>query len=311
VVTNIATALILLYVLSRLLLRPRLEFDARFSGGMIGTSYPLMINHLLATMFWRVDVTLLQPMKGNTVVGWYTTAYRFLDALVIIPSTFTVAIFPLMSRYAEEARDSLVRTYTTALKVLIIVSLPIALLTTFYADVIILIVGGNAYLPHAAIALRILVWSIPFGFVNSVTQYVLIAIDKQRFLTGAFMIGASFNLIANLLFIPTFGYQAAAVITILSEFVLLLPFYYGVRKHLSVIPWAGLVWRPIAGTLLGGAVLWLLGDISFLLAIPLSLAVYVVCLIVTGTFSPQDIALMKRLLPARVRPAEQTTQPPE
>jgi O-antigen/teichoic acid export membrane protein len=86
VLTNIATALILLYLLIRLLLRPRLEFDPGFSRGMVGNSYPLMINHLLATMFWRVDVTLLQPMKGDAVVGWYTTAYRFLDALVIIPS---------------------------------------------------------------------------------------------------------------------------------------------------------------------------------------------------------------------------------
>ncbi|MDH4207960.1 MAG: flippase, partial [Anaerolineae bacterium] len=311
VVTNIATVLILLYLVAHFLLRPRVEFDPRFSSGMIGTSYPLMINHLLATMFWRLDITLLQPMKGDAVVGWYTTAYRFLDALVIIPSTFTVAIFPLMSRYAQEARGALVRTYTTALKVLIIVSLPIALLTTFYAEPIILIVGGDAYLPHAAIALRILVWSIPFGFINSLTQYVLIAIDKQRFLTGAFVIGASFNLIANLVFIPTFSYQAAAVITILSEFVLLLPFYYGVRKHLSPIPWARLTSRPIAGTLLSAAVLWLLRDISFLFVIPICLAVYVGCLIATGTFSPEDVALMKRLLPVRVRPAGQTPSAPE
>ena len=311
VLTNIATALILLYLVIRLLLRPRLEFDPGFSRGMVGTSYPLMINHFLATMFWRVDVTLLQPMKGDAVVGWYTTAYRFLDALVIIPSTLTVALFPLMSRYAREARGALVRTYTTSLKVLIIISLPIALLTTFYAEAIILIVGGDAYLPHAAIALRILVWSIPFGFINSVTQYVLIAIDKQRFLTGAFVIGASFNLIANLLLIPVFSYQAAAATTILSEFVLLLPFYYGVRKHLSPIPWAGLTWRPVAGTLLAAAVLWLLRDVSFLLLIPVCLAAYGGFLIVTGTFSRDDIALMRQLLPGRIRPAPPTPQAPE
>jgi O-antigen/teichoic acid export membrane protein len=301
VATNILTALILLFLLLRLILRPRLEFDARFNREMVGTSYPLMINHLLANLFWRVDVTLLQPMKGDTVVGWYTTAYRFLDALNIIPSTFTVAIFPLMSRYAHEAREALVRTYITSLKVLIIVSLPVALLTTFYADLIVLIVGGQAYLPHAAIALRLLIWSIPFGFINSVTQYVLIAIDKQRFLTGAFVIGASFNLIANLLLIPTFSYQASAVITILSEIVLLLPFYYGVRKHLSSIPWIGLAWRPLLSTLLTGALLWVLRDLTFLLLIPLALATYLGLLIVTGTFSPEDVALIKSMLPARFR----------
>jgi O-antigen/teichoic acid export membrane protein len=301
VTTSVFTALILLYLLVRLVLRPRLEFDAGFNREMVGTSYPLMLNHLLATLFWRVDVTLLQPMKGDTVVGWYSTAYRFLDALNIIPSAFTTAIFPVMSRYAAEARHALVRTYAISLKILIIVSLPVALLTTYYADGIILVVGGQAYLPHAAIALRLLIWSIPFGFINSVTQYVLIAIDKQRFLTGAFVVGASFNLIANLLLIPTYGYQAAAVTTILSEIVLLLPFYYGVRKHLSTIPWVDLLWRPVVSTLLAGALLWLLRDVSFLLLIPLALAVYVASLIVTGTFTEDDVTLLKRLLPRAFR----------
>jgi O-antigen/teichoic acid export membrane protein len=301
ILTNIITASILIYLLLRMLLRPKLEFDAGFNREMVGTSYPLMLNHLLATLFWRVDVTLLQPMKGDAVVGWYTTAYRFLDALNIIPATFTAAIFPVMSRYAKDARDTLVRTYIISLKVLIIVSLPVALLTTFYAELIILVVGGQAYLPHAAIALRLLIWSIPVGFINSVTQYVLIAIDKQRFLTGAFVIGASFNLVANLLLIPAFSYQAAAITTIVSEFVLLLPFYYGVRKHLAAIPWVGLVWRPLASTLLTGALIWLLRDISFLLLIPLALAAYVGFLILTGTFTQEDIALMWRLLPARLR----------
>ncbi len=301
IVTNIITASILFYLLLRLLMRPTLEFDARFNREMVGTSYPLMLNHLLATVFWRVDVTLLQPMKGDVVVGWYTTAYRFLDALNVIPSTFTAAIFPVMSRYAKDARDTLVRTYIISLKVLIIVSLPVALLTTFYADLIILIVGGQAYLPHAAIALRLLIWSIPVGFINSVTQYVLIAIDKQRFLTGAFVIGATFNLCANLVLIPVYSYQAAAVTTILSELVLLLPFYYGVRKHLAPIPWVGLLWRPLISTLLTGALVWLLRDVSFLLLVPLALAAYVGLLVVTGTFAQEDIALMRRLLPARLR----------
>jgi len=310
IVTNIVTVLILLYLVVRLILRPRLEFEPRFSKRMVATSYPLMLNHLLATLFWRVDVTLLQPMKGDAVVGWYTTAYRFLDALNIIPSAFTVAIFPVMSRYAKEAKEALVRTYTTSLKVLLIISLPVALLTTFYAEGIILVVGGQAYLPHAAIALRLLIWSIPFGFINSVTQYVLIAIDKQRFLTGAFVVGASFNLIANLLLIPAFSYQAAAVTTILSEVVLLLPFYYGIRKHLSAIPWASLTWRPLLSTLVTGVLIWLLRDVSFLLLIPASLAFYVGCLTVTGTFGPEDITLMKQMLPARFRPKTPPTQSP-
>ncbi|NIV30321.1 MAG: flippase, partial [Anaerolineae bacterium] len=67
------------------------------------------------------------------------------------------------------------------------------------------------------IALQIIIWFLPFSFVNSVTQYVLIAIDQQRFLTRAFLIGVVFNVTANLIVIPTFSYKGAAIVTILSE----------------------------------------------------------------------------------------------
>jgi O-antigen/teichoic acid export membrane protein len=114
-------------------------------------------------------------------------------------------------------------------------------------------------------------------------------------------VGASFNLVANLLLIPAYGYQAAAVTTILSEIVLLLPFYYGVRKHLSAVPWFGLLWRPVLSSLLAGAALWFLRDVTFLVLLPLSLVVYVGALLVTGTFTPEDIALLKRLVAGRRR----------
>ena len=50
--------------------------------------------------------------------------------------------------------------------------------------------------------------------------------------------------------------------------------------------------------------------LAFVLLIPASLAVYVGCLIVTGTFGPEDITLMKQMLPARFRPKTPPAQSP-
>ena len=108
------------------------------------------------------------------------------------------------------------------------------------------------------IALQILIWFLPFSFVNSVTQYVLIAIDQQRFLTKAFLIGVTFNIVANLLVIPVYSYKGAAVVTILSELALLIPFYYAVRKHLGPLPWLSLFWQPTVASAVMAAVMWLL-----------------------------------------------------
>ncbi|MEP7199224.1 MAG: oligosaccharide flippase family protein, partial [Chloroflexota bacterium] len=210
IVVNVATLIILLTLFVRKFFTPRLEFDASFARGMISTSYPLMLNDMLSRAFNRVDVLLLQPLKGNTVVGWYTTSYKYLDGLNILPSTFTIALFPVFSRYAAGAPDALLKAYLKSLKYLIIIAMPLTVLSFVYADFIILVFGGPDYLPEAAIALRLIIGFLPLSFINNVTHYVLIAVNQQRYLTKAFIVGALFNLVANLIFIPLFSYRAAA-----------------------------------------------------------------------------------------------------
>jgi len=302
VVVNLITLFILLEIVRRRLLRPRVEFDRSLSRELLYESYPLMINHLLATLFFRMDVTLLQPMQGDIVVGWYTTAYKFIDGLLIVPSTLTVALFPIMSRFATSARDSLIRAYFLSIKYLTALSLPVALLTTIYAREIILLFGGSKYLPHAATALRLLVWFFPFSCINQVTQYVLIAIQQQRFLTRAFLIGAAFNLTANLVFIPLYSYRASALITVLSELALLVPFYWCVRRNLAPVPWARLAWRPVLAT--GAMALIVSGlrqTLSLLVLIPLAGLVYLLLLVGLGAFGAEDREIWGQLLPSSGR----------
>ena len=302
VVVNLITLAILFRLVCTRLLRPRVEFDPSLSRNILHESYPLMINHLLATLFFRMDVMLLQPMRGDIVVGWYTTAYKFIDGLVIVPSTFTIALFPIMSRFAASARDSLIRAYFLSIKYLATLSLPVALLTTFYAREIILIFGGSQYLPHAAIALQLLIWFFPFSCVNQVTQYVLIAINQQRFLTRAFLIGVAFNLTANLIFIPLYGYRASAVITVLSELALLIPFYWCVRRNLTSVPWTRFFWRPaLATAVLAPLVGGLQPRLSPFVVIPLAVLIYSFLLVVLGTFGAEDREIWGQLLPGSRR----------
>ncbi len=299
VVGNLFTVAVLFALVLRHCFRPRLgtDIDFSFQRQMLDISFPLMINHLLATIFFRIDILLLKPMKGDTVVGYYGAALKYIDGLIVIPSFFTIAIFPLMSRYAASARESLLRAYILSLRLLLMLALPVAVGTPFIARELILILGGGEYLPHSMIALQLLIGFFPFSCINQVTQYVLIALDQQRFLTKAFMIGVAFNLIANLIFIPMYSYQAAAVIAILSEIVLLIPFYYCVRRNLAPIPWLSIVWRPALASALMGAVMWLLRDWNVLLLIPSAAVIYLAALIAVGAFSGEEMRLLKQLLP--------------
>ncbi len=298
VVANIVSATIMGFLMMRHCFRPHLEWDPETGKWMMRTSFPLMINLLLATIFFRIDVLLLKPLKGDAVVGYYGAAYKYIDGLNIIPAYFTQAIFPMMSRFATSARDSLMRAYVLSLRLLLMVALPIAAGTPFIARGLILVLGGGEYLPDSEIALQLIIWFLPFSFINSVTQYVLIAIDQQGFLTKAFLIGVVFNIVANLLVIPAYSYKGAAVVTVLSEIVLLIPFYYSVRKHLGRLPWVSLFWKPAIASMVMAAVMWLLADLPWLLLIPVGAIIYLVVLALVGGFRQPDMDLLRALVPS-------------
>ncbi len=297
VVMNLVQTIWLYLLVRRKLLTPQVVVDRRLQRTMLQESAPLMINHLLATIFFRIDVWILKPISGAVAVGLYGAAYKYIDGLNVIPSYFTLAIFPLMSRLARDSHESMVRAYVLALRLLLMISLPIAMVTTFIARPLILVLGGESFLPGSALALQILIWSIPIGFLNSVTQYVLIAVDQQRFLTRAFVIGVVFNVVANLIFVPRYSYMASAVITIFSEFSLLIPFYYAVRRYVAPVPWASVIWQPAVATAAMGAVLWVGARWSLWAAVVLSAPVYALALVALGVFRQPDMAVLLRGLP--------------
>jgi O-antigen/teichoic acid export membrane protein len=298
IVTNLVTLTILLALAARLFFRPYWENDRRLQRHMIVESFPLMLNHLLATLFFQVDIILLEAFRnrrgvsGDVIVGWYSWAYKGIMTLNVIPSFFTFAIFPVMSRQAREDRAALSVTYHLAIKLLVVLALPAAMAMTLLARPFIAILGGDAFLPDSAIALQLMVWSIPIGWINSVTNYVLIAVDQQRFLTRAFVVGLVFNLAANALFIYPYDYRAAAIVTIFSELVLLISFYAGIRRHLAPVPWAGLLWRPLlagAGMVAVGLALM---PVNLPLALLAALGLYALGLLVLKPFTSDEIALV-------------------
>ncbi len=302
VATNLVTLVVLSW-LARPLVRGifREPVDRPLMRHMMGESWPLMINHLLATVFFKIDIVLMEAINGNAVVGQYSTAYKWLDALNIIPAFLTMALLPVMARQAHEDRAALKRNYTLAVKLLVIVALPVAVVTTFIAEPLIRVLGGDEFLPAGGIALQIMIWSIPIGWINSVTNYVIVALDRQRTLTIAFVVGVAFNLITNLIFLPLYSYRAAAVITIFSEGALFLAFYWIIRQEVGTMRWHRTLWRPALAALVLLSVLLVAWRVSPLGGVVIAPVVYGIGLLALRPFGAEEMARVAPLLPGPVR----------
>jgi O-antigen/teichoic acid export membrane protein len=279
------------------------RFDWPLQKYMLRESGPLMINHLLATVFWRISQLVLRAAVNPAAVGIFSAGIKYVDGLNVIPAYFTAAIFPLMSRYAQSGSEAFVKAYRLALQLLFIVALPIAVFVTFEATPLIRILGGAAYLPDSAITLRIMIWSIPIGFINSVTQYALIAVNQQRYLTRAFVIGVAFTAISNWLLVPRYGAVAAAALLIPAELSLFVPFAWAVRRYIAPMPWLALLGRPLLATAINVAIVWGLerAGLPTILAVAAGFAVYALVLIVLGAFRGEEFAVLRNGLNRRLR----------
>ncbi len=251
ILTNLLTLLALLYGARQWLGRQAGPFhwqlDRALMRRLLRESWPLTLNHFLAQIFFQIDLLIIEIIHGTRMVAQYDIGYKWILAINVIPAFYTMALLPRLSRYAQRNRSFLSATYILSIKLLLAMALPLAVWMTFAARILTAILGGAQYLPEGAIAIQLMVWSIPIGWVNSLTQYTLIAVDRQRRVTIAFLIATSFNIVVNLLFIPRYGFQAAALSTIASEAALLIPFLWYLQREIPGLNgdiFRAVLWRP-------------------------------------------------------------------
>ena len=288
-VANVVTAFVLLRTLPRET-TSRAPWDGRFARTLMVASLPLMLNALLNVLFFRIDIQVITVARDITEVGVYGAAYKYVEAFALLPSALVLALFPALSRIATTDRAALQSIFNKALQFMLVIAVGSAVCFSWYATSFVWLIGGEKFLPHGATALAILIWFLPLSYVNGITQYVLIALDEQKWIAIAFALATAFNLVTNIIFVPHFGYAAAAATTVLSEFVLLAPFVVIARRREVSLPIVSAGWRPLLAGVGMLAVAWLTRGLPALPSMALAGSVYLGLVVALGALPREDLA---------------------
>ena len=305
ILTNAVTLGVLAVLAQRLvwagLPRERARLVWPLQRAMLAASWPLMASFLLQALFPGLNALLLQNFQGDAALGWYDAGRKWVDALVIIPSFFTIAVFPVVSRQAAQDRAGLQRSYRLSVKLLTMITLPVAVVVTLLATTLVGLLSGAQFLPHGAVVLQLLIWSIIFGWINSLTNYVLIALNRQRYVLLASGARVAFTVVANVLFARAFSYVASAWILVGGELLLALLFYADLRRHLGPLRWVQTLGRPALAGLAMGATAWAIAAYSRPLALLAALVVYPIALVLLRVLTPEERDMLAPLIPASLR----------
>ncbi|CAD6490168.1 MAG: Polysaccharide biosynthesis protein [Candidatus Argoarchaeum ethanivorans] len=272
--------------------KPEFELDFAFWRSSFTNAIPFGLTTIFVIIYVRIDTIMLSMMVGDAPVGWYNAAVTLVLGLTFIPSVFLGAVFPVFSKFYTSSINSLKNAYEKAFKYLFIILFPIAVGTTLLADKFILLIYGTQFI-HSVIALQILIWWNVFGALNWLLGTVLLSINKQKLFAVSTGIGAIFNVIANLFFIPIMSYVGASIATIITEILLFVLLFYYVSTDLYRLPLLKVTVKTIVAGIVMGVCIYYIQSFNVLMVVAIAIVIYFIALVSIGGISEEDITLIK------------------
>jgi len=215
--TALVILLISFWLVSKKILKSRLRFKKALSPFLLKEGWPFMADALFMIVYLKIDVLMLQVMKGPTLVGWYAIATGLIFVFMPFQMAALQSVFPIFSRTYVEDRKSFSMYFERISRFLLSTGLGIAILMTLAATPLVSMLYGREYLPSISM-LRILIWVLPVMSLSALARIALMSSNLQRI---PLWIGAGnvfVNIVLNLFFIPALGGHGAAIATILTEF---------------------------------------------------------------------------------------------
>lgn len=201
-------------------------------------SFPVGLSAFLGLIYFKVDTFMLSVMKNATEVGLYSLAYKILENILLLWGYYMASAYPLLANLKgfsdyKKAKVLLRNSFFVAIG-LGVLSISIG---TIFAPLAINIFGGNAF-EASILALKILLFSLPFLFISNLCSDWFIIHKENRIIFIGITLSVVFNILCNLYAIPRYGYIGASYITVASAVIqavyyvtqLILNFSHEVKK---------------------------------------------------------------------------------
>jgi O-antigen/teichoic acid export membrane protein len=183
----------------------------------------------LSQIYFRVDTVLLALLTDSEEVGLYGAAYKFIELSQFTAAAVAVSMFPPLANFVATGDPRAMPLVQKSFDVLVVGAVFLAVLMLAFPEDIITYTAGPEY-SDAAVALQLLAPYVLFGFVNAGLWRVLLARNRDRTLLGMSATVLVVNVALNLVFIPIYGYKAAAVVSVVSEALILVPIAIAVHR---------------------------------------------------------------------------------
>ncbi len=190
---------------------------------IIPIAFPLIIHSLAAQVLSVSDRIMISNMCGQDKAGIYTTLYNIASLSSILWSAINGSLIPFMFEKLGE-KETAKKNLNNVIIALLIFYAIFAILITLFAPEVVLILTTDEY-ANAVYVIPPIAAGIFFISVYNIFGNVLSFQKKTYFIMIGTIIAAISNIVLNYIFIPIFGFVAAAYTTLACYIILSLIFY--------------------------------------------------------------------------------------
>lgn len=176
---------------------------------------PLIFSSLFVTIYMKIDQVFLQHLTNSTTVGIYSAAVRISEIPFFLGTIITNAAFPVILQSKIISLSKYNNDLQLLFNILSFLAICICIVTFIFAETFIKSVFGSEY-TAAANVLKIHIWSLLFVFLGLAQGLWIISEGLNHFSLLFTMIGAIMNVILNIILIPYYGAEGAAIATVFS-----------------------------------------------------------------------------------------------
>lgn len=176
-------------------------------------------NNLTITIYVNIDMIMLGSLRTSYDVGIYSVPVKIYSILkTILSSIYIVMISRLTSLIWKKEYGRFKELFTSNTKLLVTLLIPVSFLLFTLSDKTILIMSGPEY-AKSTTSLQILSISLVFAILGGlITNCVNLPLNKERVNFLASLSAAIINIILNIIIIPKYGANGAAMSTLVAEF---------------------------------------------------------------------------------------------
>ena len=275
-----------------LLLIPRMRKQAGSApkislGTVFAHSWPLAVSRSMRALTATFAIVVLNLTNSNAEVGEYGAALRVGTILVLVSTVFSNAAFPGLAR-ACRGRDQ-AAVIAAAMRLLATVIAPIAVGGAILAGPLIKILFPPEFADAAAM-LAILMLAYTAMAISDLLRRILTARRHQQLDLKLTAVGTMISVIATLWLAADFGGVGAAIAMVIGELAICLLALWGVARTGPAVAILTESFRPMAGALLMGAVVWLASGLPLLVRIGIGALIYIAWLKLILAHLAEDLA---------------------